>query len=49
MLPKQYVAAVLSVYVCLPGRGSKGRGADVDVQRAIEGSVNKGREGGVTK
>jgi len=33
MLPKQHVAAVLSVYVCLLGRESKGRGADVDGQR----------------
>lgn len=34
MLLKQHVAAVLSVYVCLLGRGSEGSGADVDGQRA---------------
>lgn len=50
MLPKQHVAAVLSVYVCLLGRESERRGADVDGLREqnkrawIKGEIYKMRE-----
>lgn len=44
MLLKQHVAAVLSAYVCLSGRESEGKGADVDVK---EQSMHK-RKVGVT-
>lgn len=43
MLPKQHVAAVLSVYVCLLGRESEGRGADIDGQRQREREQKKKR------
>lgn len=39
VLPKQHVAAVLSVYVCLPGRESERRGADVDGQSELKKKI----------